>query len=143
MGGNLLTKSAHSVNNVPSEDDPRRGRMERASDVYSRILLTKGIGYPLWIPEPPPEYETEGVSIGDVGLITFDGRFDILFNIFSSAAHDSDDFAPPTLQRLPAIQPRDVVSTPNIHSPGSVIASSSISRQASSVDANSQPRESR
>jgi hypothetical protein len=47
----------------------------------------KRIGYPLWYPEPlngPPEHALEGISIGDLGFITFDGHFQYLFNIYSA-----------------------------------------------------------
>jgi hypothetical protein len=123
---------------VPSSDASQEVS-GRASDVYSRILLAKGIGYPLWIPEPPPQYEKEGVSIGDVGLITFDGRFDILFNVFSSSADDNENFAPPTLQRLPQIQSRDIIWPLDVHSPGSVFKSSSVT----SLNTNVQPTDAR
>lgn len=52
-------------------------------------LLPKRYGYPLWFPEPrrglSPQYRSVGVDIGDVGMITYDGRFDFLFNICRSA----------------------------------------------------------
>ncbi|KAI5999041.1 hypothetical protein EDC04DRAFT_2507010, partial [Pisolithus marmoratus] len=42
-------------------------------------------GYPLWFPEPsirlPPTYLHESIRIGDVGVVTPHGNFDILFNI--------------------------------------------------------------
>jgi hypothetical protein len=48
------------------------------SQLYSRLLLSKGAGYPLWLPEPyddlPLEYKERGVSVGDVGVITNDVR---------------------------------------------------------------------
>jgi hypothetical protein len=58
--------------------------MSLDSEVYVRLLLPKRLGFPLWNPTPdsnlPAEYRNQGVSIGDVGIITSD-RFDFLFNI--------------------------------------------------------------
>ncbi|KII91510.1 hypothetical protein PLICRDRAFT_38277 [Plicaturopsis crispa FD-325 SS-3] len=63
---------------------------EAAHEVYVRLLLPKKHGYPLWVPEPddslPQEYKDEGVSIGDVGIVTTDG-FDVLFNICKDRHH--------------------------------------------------------
>jgi hypothetical protein len=46
--------------------------------VYARILGAQGLGYPLWFPES----FNEPISIGDIGFITFDGRFKSIFNIY-------------------------------------------------------------
>jgi len=60
-------------------------------DIYYHQLLTKRRGSPLWIPGPgrllPIAYRKQGISIGDVGIITHFGRFDFLFNIFQPADH--------------------------------------------------------
>ena len=49
---------------------------------YSRLLLSKGWGYPLFHPQPfddLPRAEREvGTSIGHVGIITPDGAFMLL-----------------------------------------------------------------
>lgn len=48
-------------------------------------------GYPLWIPSPneslPIFNHMLGVSVGDVGMLTPDGAFKFLFNIFHAATH--------------------------------------------------------
>ncbi|KAF5313294.1 hypothetical protein D9619_002338 [Psilocybe cf. subviscida] len=53
-------------------------------------MITKKRGFPLWIPSPntslPPEYRYSGVSIGDVGVLTPDGGFDFIFNVFDDAS---------------------------------------------------------
>lgn len=60
-------------------------------EIYCTQLLTKKRGYPLWVPGPgrrlPNEYRREGVSIGDVGIITSLGAFNFLFNLFQPAHH--------------------------------------------------------
>ncbi|KAF5348394.1 hypothetical protein D9758_010917 [Tetrapyrgos nigripes] len=57
-----------------------------AQETYALMLLHHGHGYPLWIPEPnnslPPSTYAEGLRLGDVGLLTLNGGFDYLFNIF-------------------------------------------------------------
>ncbi|KIL56460.1 hypothetical protein M378DRAFT_89245, partial [Amanita muscaria Koide BX008] len=45
---------------------------------YIRSMLECNQGYPLYEPEPESQ---EGVRVGDVGLITEDGGFDLLFNV--------------------------------------------------------------
>ena len=51
-------------------------------------------GFPLWIPQPdetlPRSYQRQGVSIGDVGILTPDGGFDFLFNVCLPAGHPSN-----------------------------------------------------
>ena len=60
-------------------------------EIYYHQLLTKRRGSPLWIPGPgrrlPIAYRRQGISIGDVGIITHFGRFDFLFNVFQPADH--------------------------------------------------------
>jgi hypothetical protein len=104
--------------------------------VYARILLSEGIGYPLWIPEPSnhyAEYEKEGVNIGDVGILTFDGGFDFLFNVYLPSDHPINNLAPPSFEPLRELQRRDIITTPDIHSAGCVIASRSITRHISDL----------
>ena len=64
--------------------------MASASETYTNRLRTKGHGYPLWRPDLdenlPEEYKTEGIRIGDLGLI-MDGEFSYLFNICVPAEH--------------------------------------------------------
>ncbi|KAJ6499779.1 hypothetical protein DFH09DRAFT_1035136, partial [Mycena vulgaris] len=53
-------------------------------DTYTNLLLGKGYGYPLYIPEPtttPVEYHKHGVRVGDVGFLNDQGAFDYLFTI--------------------------------------------------------------
>ncbi|KAI0334585.1 hypothetical protein GY45DRAFT_1294881 [Cubamyces sp. BRFM 1775] len=57
--------------------------METACKVYTKLMLQRGHGYPLWEPEPN---EAGEVLIGDVGYI-LDGGFYRLFNATLAADH--------------------------------------------------------
>ena len=50
-------------------------------ELYSRLMLERRIGYPLYEPDPDPECRSTGVRVGDIGWVTPDGVFDFLFNI--------------------------------------------------------------
>ncbi|KAF8991768.1 hypothetical protein BDQ17DRAFT_270246 [Cyathus striatus] len=58
-------------------------------EVYVESMFPLKKGYPLFFPQPdqnlPKEYRQKGVSHEDVGIITSDGAFDFLFNIWYSA----------------------------------------------------------
>ncbi|KAF8995189.1 hypothetical protein BDQ17DRAFT_1365950 [Cyathus striatus] len=57
-------------------------------EVYVETMFPLKHGYPLWLPQPdrnlPIEYRRKGLSVGDVGFITYDGSFDFLFNIWTT-----------------------------------------------------------
>jgi len=67
----------------------------------------------------PIEYRRQGVSIGDVGIITSSGEFDFLFNMFLEATHPinrglvPENFLPHPCQDLDIH--RTVVYGPNTH----------------------------
>lgn len=73
------------------EDEPSNGRRRRSRDVYVDCMITMDRGFPLWIPSPnmflPLCYRESGVSLGDVGVLTPEGGFDFLFNVFHEATH--------------------------------------------------------
>jgi hypothetical protein len=83
----------------------------------------------LYVPEPrrnlPTEYQTIGVSIGDVGRVTPEGIFDFFFNIYHPADHPingnrvPEDFFP-----LPLYSSIDV--SPQIFAPGAYVCSPSV-----------------
>lgn len=83
--------NATSDNNTPSSSphNPHNSHPELPSQLYSRILMREGRGYPLMdasLPhELPSQYQSNGVMIGDVGIVTEDGYFDVLFNICEPA----------------------------------------------------------
>lgn len=77
---------------------------ESDANVYSSLLVSKGHGYPLWVPEPDDHpARNNGTTIGDVGMIFSDGSFDILFDYFLPSNHSvnastvPDDFVPFTM----------------------------------------------
>ena len=59
-------------------------------NVYAKYL-PKHRGYPLWIPELsntlPHSYQTDGLQIGDVGIVDPESGFDVLFNICKPSSH--------------------------------------------------------
>ncbi|PBK85476.1 hypothetical protein ARMGADRAFT_973446, partial [Armillaria gallica] len=62
---------------------------QSAHALYTRLLLSRDHGYPLWVPEPdyglPPAYIKRGIWVGDVGIKRNDGGFDFIFNAFLEA----------------------------------------------------------
>jgi hypothetical protein len=101
------------------------------------MLIGKGHGYPLWVPEPyddlPSEYKEQGVRIGDVGVTTSDGAFDFLFNICMPADHPIHHHI-----KLPEwfkqVDRGPVDEEVQKHLPGSDIASPSIRRESFGED---------
>ncbi len=56
------------------------------ADQYTRLLLPQKHGYPLWNPRPHADasdtaHFEDGVQLGDVGFVQYDGSFVWLFNI--------------------------------------------------------------
>ncbi|KIL66030.1 hypothetical protein M378DRAFT_32508, partial [Amanita muscaria Koide BX008] len=53
--------------------------------MYTRSMLRRMVGYPLYEPDPfsqlSEEYLRNGINVGDVGFVRQDGAFDFLFNI--------------------------------------------------------------
>jgi hypothetical protein len=95
--------------------------------------MPSGIGFPLWFPEPgrrlPSEYRTKGVSIGDVGLITPDGAFDYLFNIYLPRGDPVNiNGVPENFLPLETWSPSDIHEVEFVYPPGGHIASRSIER---------------
>jgi hypothetical protein len=89
-------------------------------------------GFPLWIPQPnmilPRSYQRQGVSIGDVGIITLDGGFDFLFNVCLPAGHPSNPDALPEGFAPLELKPTDVRKF-HAHSSHSHLASPCVNRR--------------
>jgi hypothetical protein len=111
-------------------EEPGGRPYESATATYTRILLARHIGYPLWTPEPfniPPEYEAEGIRIGDIGIVNEDGLFEFSFNFcrpaddpINSAFPLPSSFAPFTYA------PTQDVQTNGVFRPKMVIRSGSV-----------------
>ena len=111
---------------------------QKSNDTYERHLISKGRGFPLWIPNPcqvpHPDYRRTGVRIGDVGIITESGGFSFLFNI--CLPHD-DPVNPTILPRdyspiSPPIEATDIEKFV-VFRKGDHLASASVNRSQSSV----------
>src|ERR1700742_4219928 len=88
---------------------------EHPSQTYARLLSRHGLGYALYRPQPisalPIECKKKGVSIGDVGMITPDGGFDLFFNIYLPADDPMNNgrVPPNFIPMLPSISPNEDV----------------------------------
>lgn len=98
------------------------------AQIYSRQLLLKRHGYPLWCPEPygnSAAYRTKGVRIGDVGYVTKDGAFESLFNIRASRDDPINDQGVPDGFEQIILGPRDITHIRRFHKrDGAVISRS-------------------
>ncbi|KAJ7257833.1 hypothetical protein C8J57DRAFT_1002587, partial [Mycena rebaudengoi] len=107
--------------------------------LYSRLLLPKGHGYPLFHPQPfddlPFESLRVGTDIGDVGVVTSDGAFDVIFNICRSADDPVNRFGVPQGFEQVDLGPGDVAPRMQYHRPGSDVSNARITKRRLDVDA--------
>ncbi|KIJ59211.1 hypothetical protein HYDPIDRAFT_101127, partial [Hydnomerulius pinastri MD-312] len=108
---------------------------ESPQDVYARLLLhtEPSRGYPLWVPEPdsslPTEYKSEGLKVGDIGVVAEDGSFDIFFNICLSETHPLHQACGvPAGFRQIHLNDRDISRFPFIDGPAKVVSTRSTKR---------------
>lgn len=111
--------------------------MSSAGEVYSRLLLPKGHGCPIWCPAPtdslPLAYRETGVRIGHVGRVIPDGGFDPLLNICAEERDPINfDGVPDCFEPLP-LEPKDVAVMNQYHHCGSHICSESLLRKHSGI----------
>ncbi|KAJ7438710.1 hypothetical protein B0H11DRAFT_576363 [Mycena galericulata] len=109
------------------------------SRLYSRLLLPKGHGYPLFHPQPfddlPLESRRTGTEIGDVGIVTSDGSFDVLFNICRTADDPMNRFGVPgDFEQIP-LGPGDIAPRAQYHRPGSHVSNTQIRKRRLDVNA--------
>jgi len=107
---------------------------DSASEVYVKLLLLEGIGYPLWYPDPdqnlPQAYRDNGVSIGDVGNITADGAFDFKFNVCVDAGDAVNVRGVPTNFKCWGVGPHDKSDFPVMSPPETVIERGSVNQNS-------------
>jgi hypothetical protein len=108
-------------------------------DLYSRLLLAKGHGYPLSYPQPPddlpPESRAKGIEIGDVGVLTSDGAFDVIFNICRAPDDPVNRFGVPVGFETVHLGPGDISSRELYHRPGSHVSNTRVNKRRLDVDA--------
>lgn len=108
---------------------------EPPQHVYSRLLLRKGQGQPLWRPSPnadpsmPREIYVKGFGIGDVGTATSDGSFDFLFNILHGRDHPINSLGVPECFEQVHLVPGERSFEPRHYCQGSDVVSSNIHKQ--------------
>ncbi|KAJ7020467.1 hypothetical protein C8F04DRAFT_1014296, partial [Mycena alexandri] len=109
------------------------------SQLYSRLLLPKGHGFPLFHPQPfddlPMESRRVGTDIGDVGIVTSDGSFDVIFNICRAADDAVNRFGVPDGFERVDLGPGDIAPRAQYHRPGSDVSNTRISKRRLDVDA--------
>ncbi|KAF9022897.1 hypothetical protein BDZ89DRAFT_956163, partial [Hymenopellis radicata] len=110
----------------------------RAHVVYRRLLSRNGHGYPLWIPDPdenlPEAYRKDGISIGDVGLLTVDGGFDFLFNVHASANDPVNSGGVPSQSFSALNDPHAIRKTSFIHKEKSSITSAHVTQKSIAME---------
>ncbi|KAJ7255972.1 hypothetical protein C8J57DRAFT_1186187 [Mycena rebaudengoi] len=104
--------------------------------LYSRLLLSKLQGFPLFRPQPPGDLpftlRQTGTCIGDVGIVTLNGAFDPIFNI-CKPAEDNRSGVPQGFEQVRL--PHDsILEEPRCHLPGSDISNSTIKKKRLDVD---------
>jgi hypothetical protein len=109
------------------------------SRLYTRLLLPKGHGYPLFHPQPfddlPFEARKNGTEIGDVGIVTSDGSFDIVFNICRAADDPLNRFGVPDGFEPVRLNPGDIAPKQLFYRPGSDVSNTKINKRRLDVEA--------
>ncbi|KAJ6544415.1 hypothetical protein B0H19DRAFT_903964, partial [Mycena capillaripes] len=109
------------------------------SRLYSRLLLPKGHGYLLFHPQPfddlPLDARKNGTEIGDVGIITSDGSFDVVFNICRAADDPLNRFGVPDGFTQVRLTPGDIAPKELFYRPGSDVSNIKIGKRRLDVEA--------
>ncbi|KAJ7639644.1 hypothetical protein DFH06DRAFT_950763, partial [Mycena polygramma] len=93
---------------------------------------------PYFYPQPsddlPDEIRQTGVRIGDVGVITSCGSFDVIFNVCVPADDPANRFGVPEGFRQLYIAPADILLLGTYHRPGSIVSSTEIRKRRLDLD---------
>jgi len=90
--------------------------------------------HPLWNPQPylqlSPRYRKTGTQVGDVGIITEDGAFDVMFNICGRTTRDESPNLPIGIMPIhPPIEWEKEVTMLAEHSARDTLTSRGISKK--------------
>ncbi|KAJ7133817.1 hypothetical protein C8R46DRAFT_1235406 [Mycena filopes] len=109
------------------------------SHLYTRLLLPKRHGYPLFHPQPfddlPLQSRRVGTEIGDLGVVTSDGAFDLIFNICRAADDPVNRFGVPAGFEQLVLNAEDVAFRAQYHRPGSDVSNTRIKKRRLDLDA--------
>ena len=115
----------------PPTEEGNPVKKESSNSIYKRHMYLEAHGFPLWIPQPNEtldlSYRRQGVSIGDVGILTPDGGFDFLFNVCLPAGHPNPEALPEGFVPL-ELKPTEIRKFP-AHSSRSHLASPCVKKQ--------------
>jgi hypothetical protein len=116
---------------------------DAASEVYAKLLLLEGLGYPLWYPDLdqnlPQAYLDGGVNIGDVGYITGDGAFAFQFNVCADSMDAINVRGVPTNFAPWSVRSQDKAHYPAMRPPETVIKRGSVNQKNLQVHGMAQP----
>ncbi|KAJ6568345.1 hypothetical protein DFH09DRAFT_433324 [Mycena vulgaris] len=104
-----------------------------ASELYSRLLLPRKEGYPLFCPQlsdtlPEPARET-GTEIGEVGVVNMYGAFDPIFNILREADDPANRLGVPGGFEKLVLGPHDIDALALHHLPGADISNTTVNKK--------------
>ncbi|PBK59497.1 hypothetical protein ARMSODRAFT_854828, partial [Armillaria solidipes] len=103
--------------------------------IYVPLLITKGHGYPLWLPDPfstlPPAYLRCGTQVGDLGYLTDDGGFAYLFNVCKDASDPINlNRVPPDFVPVMGIPDPGIQGQLEMHDRNSVITTAAVEQKS-------------
>ncbi|KAJ7721272.1 hypothetical protein B0H16DRAFT_1791586 [Mycena metata] len=108
-------------------------------ELYSRLLLATGNGYPLSYPQPsddlPPECQARGLEIGDVGALSSDGSFNVFFNICRPHDDPANRFGVPVGFERIDLGSNPYVSQKTYHRSGSHVSNTKMNVRRLDLDA--------
>lgn len=105
-------------------------------DLYSRLLLATGHGYPLSHPQPFDDFpRREGIEIGDVGVVTSDASFDVFFNIRRRDDPVNRFGLPEDFEPVPLDPVADFASKASHYGAGSHVSNARIQKSRLDLDA--------